>query len=229
MFRPLVVLLIGMLFFPAMAGAQQSKINDLERKIRELERQRDEAKRDKVRIQQELESKLRTATSLADGLKREIAKLKSDLDAERENAKREKTRADNLQKELEDLRKTAHLGKNSIEVHTRVHRVLIVARAGNAMKAIKEADQLAQGKDLDPLVYIELARVYGLAITQGAGGADNVDAHAGKAIALLRTAKDRRYLITPEDVEQFSRDADFKALSSRPSFRELMKEWAASK
>jgi hypothetical protein len=95
--------------------------------------------------------------------------------------------------------------------------------AGDTAAAVAEADALTEGPATSGPIWYDAACVYALAAA-AAGEDGQREAHAGRAVALLRRARAAGYFKNPARVEHLKRDADLAPLRPREDFQKFVAE-----
>jgi tetratricopeptide (TPR) repeat protein len=112
------------------------------------------------------------------------------------------------------------LDDNPKRVDLRIARALSLARAGDYVTAIAEAEDRSVIKNLSAGLYVDLGCIFALAAASVKDDAKLRDQHAARAVELLRQAVAKGY----KDAEYLKKVDDLKALRERPDFQSLLKE-----
>ncbi len=111
------------------------------------------------------------------------------------------------------------------EPSLRSHRALALARAGDHVRALAEANQLAQAKEATAYRLYDLACVCSLASAAVQDDAGLKEQYATRAVALLRQAVVKGW----KNVAHLKKDTDLDPLRSRGDFQKLLAELEAKK
>jgi tetratricopeptide (TPR) repeat protein len=109
-------------------------------------------------------------------------------------------------------------------------RALSLAHAGKFNDAFKEAQALAEGQGLSAEGYYTLARVYALlSQARKKDDAKGRDLDAGRALEMLRRAREAGYFQEKARVDRLRREPDLAPLRDRAEFKQLLDQLAAGR
>lgn len=102
----------------------------------------------------------------------------------------------------------------------RARRALSLARIGEHVKAVAEANALAEVPSSSGAAIYDLARICSLSATAAGSNSPQAEQYAARAVELLRLAISQGY----RDVDQLKKNDDLKVLRMRDDYQRLFKE-----
>lgn len=106
----------------------------------------------------------------------------------------------------------------------RIQRAVCLARAGEYVRAVAEANALTEGKDLPGGTIYDLACVCALAAAGVKDDAKLREQYAGRAVILLQQARKAGYFKQRANIPHMKQDGDLQSLRERTDYRDLLRE-----
>jgi serine/threonine-protein kinase len=117
----------------------------------------------------------------------------------------------------EDLQEAVKFGQSPEEPKYRIALAMVLARAGDSVKATAEADAAAKDTALVPRNFYALGAVYALATLKDS-------AQALKSLRMLERARDAGYFQNKATAKRLSQDSDFASIRGSNEFTKLLVE-----
>jgi tetratricopeptide (TPR) repeat protein len=106
----------------------------------------------------------------------------------------------------------------------RLRRAWVLAHAGDHARAVAEADDLTRADKAPGGTLYDAACVYGLSVPAAKDDAKRQEHYAGKALALLRRARDAGFFTSAAAVKHLQEDDDLAALRGHADFKQFVTE-----